>query len=282
MSRQNGAPYPGFDDMDDFLEEDAGEHDHAYPGGRDIRVRTGRRKIRTLPKVLFAVLLIVSALYVLNGTLLRIRHVRIFGNRTIKADEIAKLAGMDKDMGLLTVDVRSIRQRTETDPYLKFIDLKRIFPDTLVLEVRERAPCANVQGAGALYLVDEEAYVLQVFDTVVPPNKLPVVIGMQVSDARRGQQLISNRDGKLDEYCQIMNELLQQGIVGQLEQINLTDSNHLYLKLKSGFMSELGTANELMAKIGTLRAVLTELIPAGYTGGYIDVSIPAEAIYTPE
>ena len=88
--------------------------------------------------------------------------------------------------------------------------------------------------------------------------------------------------GKIKEYCDIMQELLLQGVVAEFDQINLTDSNHLYLRYQDGFVAELGTLNELMAKIGTLRAVVAELRANGLGSGYIDVSIPGEAVYTPE
>ena len=47
-------------------------------------------------------------------------------------------------------------------------------------------------------------------------------------------------------------------------------------------MAELGTAKELMAKIGTLRAVISALQADGLMNGYIDVTIPGEAIYSPQ
>ena len=282
--KRDGTGYQGFDDANDFLPDDFYEEEPQEDGGRrrDTRVHTGARRMRPFPKILLTILAVALVGVVLNETLMKIRHVRVIGNRSIPAETIAVQAGMNRDMSLLFVDEARIRSDLERNAYLQFLELRRIFPDTLVLIVKERAPCANVQGAGALYLVDENAFVLQSFDTITAPNTLPVVIGMQVSEARPGRKIGSNRSVKVDEYCLIMQEMLLQGIVGEYREINLTDSNHVYLKHQDGFMAELGTVNELMAKIGTLRAVVTELQGYGLRNGYIDVSIPGEAIYTPE
>ena len=280
-NRGDGDNYPGFDDVNDFLPDPSGS-DREGPAADPARDRPGKRRLRLLPRILLAILILGAAVFILNHTLMKIRHVRIVGCRTLSVQEVAAQAGLNQDMGFFTVDRAKVRTQLERNPYLEYVDLKRRFPDTLVLYIRERAPCANVQGAGAMYLVDEYAYVLRSISNMDVRNSLPVVIGMQVSDAKVGRQLASNRSGKVQEYIEVMQELLQQNIVNEYDLINLTDSNHVYLRHLDGFMADLGSTKELMAKIGTLRAVVTELQRSGMKNGYIDVSIPGEAIYTPE
>lgn len=283
MSKQDDYQnYPGFDDADDFLPTEA-DLQHGTEGTyADQSVWTGKRRIRPLMKLIMFLLVAGALFVVLNATLLKIRSVRVNGNRTIPASTIAELAGLNRDMGYFTVDVARVREGVEQNPYLKFVDLRKQLPGTVVLFVKERAPCANVQGGGTMYLVDEDAYVLQTINDVKNGNTLPVVIGMQVSEARPGSQVISSRPGKVDEYRAIIEELLLQGVVNQFTQIDITDSDHIYLRHTSGYMAELGTAKELMAKIGTLRAVISALQADGLMNGYIDVTIPGEAIYSPQ
>ena len=281
-AEENGN-YPGFGDADDFLPDL--HEDSAAAGarnGRDTREWTGKRRMRPLARLVIIILTLGALTLVLNETLFRIRHVRVLGNRRYTAEEVAAKAGLNRPMSLLSIDENRIRTALERDPYLSFTELRRQFPDGLVLCIKERAPCANIQGGGVTYLVDEDAYVLQTFSTTKPVNNLPIVIGMQVSDAKKGLQVVSSRIGKVDEYRQVMQELLLQGVVSEFEEINLTDSEHIYLKHKSGYVAELGTAKELMAKIGTLRAVISALQANSLNSGYIDVTIPGEAIYSPE
>ena len=276
--------YPGFGDADDFLPDnsDYSSREPEESGSGDSRQWTGKRRMRPLAKIVLTVVTIAALVLVLNETLLKVRHVRVLGNRTISAATIASEAGLNRPMSLLTIDESRIRRELERDPYLAFVELRRLFPNSIVLVVKERAPCANVQGGGVMYLVDEEAYVLRTFSTTKAQNTLPVVIGMQVSDAKNGLQVVSSRIGRVDEYKAVISELLQQGVVTEYDQINLTDSEHIYLRHKDGYVADLGTAKELMAKIGTLRAVVSALQANGFRNGYIDVTIPGEAIYSPE
>ena len=283
MSRKDDYPnYPGFDDADDFLPNASDMQSGPEGTYSDGSVWTGKRRMKPLMKLVLTLLVLGALFLVLNATLLKIRHVRVNGNRTISAAVIAEQAGLNKDMGFFTVDVARARKGVEQNPYLQFVALRKQFPSTVVLFVKERAPCANVQGGGTMYLVDEDAYVLQAINDLKSGNSLPVVIGMQVSEARLGAQIISNRIGKVDEYRAVIEELLLQGVVNEFSQIDLTDSEHIYLRHRDGYMAELGTAKELMAKIGTLRAVISALQADGLMNGYTDVTIPGEAIYSPQ
>ena len=274
--------YSGFDDANDFL-PDPQTSGSGQQRGRDTREWTGGRRMKPLAKAVIALILIIGIGFALNETLFRIRHVYVYGSRNIQAADIAERAGLDQSMGYFTVDEARIREAVEQDPYLQFVELRKQFPNTLALVVKERAPYANVQGGGAVYLVDEDAYVLEIFNTAKVSNTLPEVIGMQVSEAKAGQMIVSAKPGKVDEYRQVMEELKLQGVVNDFNQINLTDSEHIYLRYREGgYMADLGTAKELMAKIGTLRAVIAALQADGLKNGYIDVSIPGEAIYSPE
>ncbi len=281
MSRED-AGYQGFDDANDFLPDENDTRPDLSNRASERREWTGKRRIRPFAKMIISLLVIAGVALVLNATLLKIRHIRINGNRSFTAAQVAEQAGLNKDMSYFTVNEAQIRTALERNPYLEFVTLRKQLPSTLVLFIKERAPCANVQGGGIMYLVDENANVLQTFNTSKTGNTLPVVIGMQISEAKPGSRIVSSRICKVDEYCQVMEELLLQGVVNEFDQINLTDSEHIYLRHRLGYVADLGTPMELMAKIGTLRAVISALQAEGLRNGYIDVTIPGEAIYSPE
>ena len=275
---QNDQPQDSWEDRNDFLPDEVPEGG-AHDSGR---IRTGKRRLRLLPRLLLALVICGGLLLLMNETLLKIRSVQILGNRAIEKAAIAHLTGLDKETTYLTVNAAEVRRRLETNPYLEFVSLKKIFPSTLVLEVRERAPCANVQGAGARYLVDDYAYVLDRISKTDERNTLPLIYGMNISEAVPGRKLISTEEGRVDTYCALIQELMLQGVVNAFAEINLTNPDHIYLQHNVGFTADIGTAKELMMKIGMLRAVIDELIKSGVYNGFIDASIPGTAIFTPE
>ena len=283
MSREEDSQYySGFGDADDFLPDEndmRGDRGHTEKSTREW---TGGNRLRPLPRILLILFLLAAAAVILNFTLFRVYHVRVVGNRAYTAASVVAQAGLNQSTGFFTVNVAKVKEKLELDPYLGFVDLRRQFPNTLVLFIKERAPCANVQGGGSIYLVDEDGYVLKALNLSRDRNSLPMVLGLQVSEAKVGSRIVSYKMGKVDEYCRLIEELLLQGVVNDYDQINLTDSEHVYLRHVDGYVADLGTLKELMAKIGTLRAVVSALQAEGLRNGYIDVTIPGEAIYSPE
>lgn len=277
MNGPQDSRAPGlWDDDNEFLPNS--RDNLSEPGGED----EGGRRLRPFIRLLLTLLVLAGVVYALNMTLMKIRHVSVEGNLRISAADIAALAGLDKETTLLTVNENAVRRGVESSPYLEFQALVRVFPDTLVLKVRERAACAHIQGAGALYLVDEFGFVLASNPNIHARYSVPLVFGVNVAEAVPGRLIVSNQAGKVDEYSRIMQELLLQGVAADIEEINLTNSEHIYLQMRCGYYVNIGTAQELMMKIGLLRAVVAKLGELGHATGYIDVSIPGEAVYSPE
>ena len=72
-----------------------------------------------------------------------------------------------------------------------------------------------------------------------------------------------------------------QGVRDAVEEINLTNMDSIYLLSKNGYTANIGTTEDLRAKIGTVRAVTAELKRRGLSGGTIDATVPGQATYRP-
>ena len=266
----------------DFLspEDFEAQAQYAGPGAQDW----SRRKIRPFARVVLLVAGLLILFLVLNATLFRVRHIQVNGLRTRDPQSVVELSGLNRGMISIFfgVNERDVEKRLSSDWYLSFVSIERRFPDTLILNVKERAPCANVQGQGSLYLIDEEGFVLANTGSISKSNNLPVLTGLQVRSIRVGEVVTPAKQDQFEDYLNVIAELLKQGCVTEIDQINVTNSEHIYLTTVSGYTADLGQARELMAKIGTMRGVVNKLKEMGRIGGMIDVTIPGEAVYSPQ
>ena len=268
------------DEYDDFLPDTVRPNRPAAYEQDMVRHR-GSRSVG-LFKGLLGIVLLFLAVVGLNSTLFRIRSVRFEGLRTIKAEDVAREASLNREMGFFSVDTSAIKAAVERNPYLECQRVERRLPSSLIIHVKERSPCANVRGGGAFYIIDENANVLSFINASASSNSLPDVIGISVRDARLGQLLNTERPEKIEEYKAIIEELLLQGVVNSFSSIDISDSSHIYLTSREGFIADIGTCSELLAKIATLRGVISSLVEMGYNAGMIDVSIPGEATFSPQ
>ena len=83
----------------------------------------------------------------------------------------------------------------------------------------------------------------------------------------------------MEALVALVKELTDQGYSAQVKDINVADESNLIMTTQDDYTVRLGDAENLRAKIGTVRAVIEELKRRSLTGGILEASIPGEATY---
>ncbi|MBM4365345.1 MAG: FtsQ-type POTRA domain-containing protein [Deltaproteobacteria bacterium] len=84
----------------------------------------------------------------------RYRHLRVVGAQRAEAAHLRHLADLPLGEPLVMLDLDRAAAGAERHPWVASVEVRRSFPDTVVLQVREREPVAILHVDG-LYLVDE-------------------------------------------------------------------------------------------------------------------------------
>ena len=244
-------------------------------------VSYGRRGAdpRVIVGVSVAVLLILAFLFFFSWT--RIRFVQVDGLNSIAPETVLRLAGLDRGATYFGVRENRIRTGIESNRYLAYEGMERIWPDTLYIKVYERERVADFLFMGVQYTLAEDAMVLESTTNIAAAGSGMRVSGLSIRDIRVGAQVICQDEAQLTALLDILLELKMQGVRDSVEEINLTNMDSIYLLSKDGFTANIGTAEDLRAKIGTVRAVTAELKRRGLSGGTIDATMPGQAAYRP-
>ena len=107
---------------------------------------------------------------------LKVRSVKIKGNRFVPAEELAPYLGRIEGRNIFRIDIRDIANRVKRHPWVKEVSIRRELPDTLWVDISERTPAVYVNNNGSLYLADEEGIILG--DKTENALILPVVYGI--------------------------------------------------------------------------------------------------------
>ncbi|MBF0110034.1 MAG: FtsQ-type POTRA domain-containing protein [Magnetococcales bacterium] len=101
-----------------------------------------------------------------------------------KMPEALEQIRIDKDSNLLWVDPRTIKDRLEMMPWIRSAWVRRIFPDTLTVQIKEKIPvCMGVIGE-RLFILDEYGQPIKPF-VAGDPILLPVVRPATNKDSAR-------------------------------------------------------------------------------------------------
>ena len=250
-----------------------------------------RRKHTGAMTAAAALLLILAIVVILNESLLKIHSIAVVGNQRVTWQEVVDAAGLNSTVSYFSVNESKIEKGIEANRYLIFERLEKQFPDKLTLYVRERQPQVFVSEMGAIYALDTEGMVLErndeslntkEFEDLAKEAGCVIVTGLKPKELRVGRMMTAGTGAHMEAYHQLLTEITLQGYFQQVSELNVTDPESIYLITRNGYTAHLGDLTDLRAKIGTVRAVEAKLIEMGKTGGMMEVTIPGEAIYTPE
>jgi cell division protein FtsQ len=203
------------------------------------------------------------ALYAPCLYLLDLRDIEVNGNHYISTEEIEYVAGFSIGENLLTAPIDRARTALSSLPWLKDISIKRLYPHTLVITVRERAPIAvtAVPHERRLLVIGEGGIIVQ-RTTEVDPQAL-AVFGADLTGADLGSCFVDNR------------------VTATLEYIYKKDfeGTRVTLQGEGDVTIMLGTLDGIEKRIDAAAALLDTIDLAKYRS--IDLRFGGEAILVP-
>jgi len=107
-------------------------------------------------------------------SLMPIKHISFQGNRHLTDDELKAFIGIYPGESLVMVSGTKVAQRLLQSPWVRSVNVRKEFPDVVLLQIEEAEPFALLDMSGRLFLVDEKGKFLEELkDSSVP--FLPVI-----------------------------------------------------------------------------------------------------------
>ncbi len=111
-----------------------------------------------------------------NSDVFILRDVEVTGIKKTSPEEIEALV-FASQKNTLKVDLKQIKLRLESHPWIQSAILWRELPGTIRVHILERKPVAIVS-TGNLYLVDSDGHVIQTLEKSSEFSSLPVITGI--------------------------------------------------------------------------------------------------------
>jgi len=118
-------------------------------------LRVSRRR-RVVAGAAMIAILAGGGWVLLGSSLLVVRHVDVTGNRLVTAAQVRKAARIASGAPLLTLNTGAAARRVEQLAPVLSATVRRSWPDTIVISVRERTPVFAVAAVGRYELVDSD------------------------------------------------------------------------------------------------------------------------------
>ena len=112
---------------------------------RRLRASSRRYFLRILLVVGIIVALVAGWAALYNSPVFSVENVTVNGVEHLTADEMTQLANVPADTTLLRVDSAGVEERIRQNSWVRDVQVNRVFPDTLEINVTERPIAAIVQ-----------------------------------------------------------------------------------------------------------------------------------------
>lgn len=231
-----------------------------------------RKASQTKRQMLLLILVLaVVAGIVITGHVFTLKDVRVIGNTTYSANDIARMAQLPFGENILMVDVEGIGTNFLGSGYVEFLSARRILPDTIELTVRERTPRAMINYLGVSLVIDEKGYIMEQRSDV-PDLDVMTVTGVKLNTFQVGLKVTSTVPNQIETISTVLSAIYQSNSQSLLSELNVNDLDNLYVMARSGVQVMLGDANNLDTKLNTMRYMLDQLAAEGKLTGVIYIS----------
>jgi cell division protein FtsQ len=120
------------------------------------------RRVEMLLGLLFLVAVTSLFLgYVTQSSAFRVKRVLFEGTHILPEEDILLAAGITTDDNIIFLDTESVAKRVQDLPYVKRCEVKRMYPDEVLLRIMERKAIATIMVNNNLYEIDRENVVLR-------------------------------------------------------------------------------------------------------------------------
>lgn len=242
----------------------------------DTQERAPRER-RGLVLVFLATLLItaIAGLYFL----LIVDTIRVSGNETLEKGEVLTIAGLNPGDHLWLADVGDAKARLLAHPMIKEAVIKRVYPDTISIEITERSAAAAILSGGTAVIIDADGFVMEIASQV--PEGMLEVYGVSSSGFAAGQDLSQDSGFSSGVLLEILAILSEQGILDIIDYIDMSQPLRIEMNTVYGIHVNVGQTDELREKLSNLPAVLSKVMEMGYEGGTIDLAVLGDPVYAP-
>ena len=239
-------------------------------GGKRVKASGIVRNISVLLPVLTVAIL---AYFYLHShpmkSVFPVRHVAFIGNRHLTDDELWMLSGVRLNESLLSISGSQVGRRMLRSPWVRSVSLRKEYPGTLSVAIREAEPFALLDMNNHLFLVDGSGKLLEELrDNSIP--FLPVITGDPYNEKEGFSEAV--------KLARLLNE---KGFSSETDRVEIVAHKPTELGVKiDGIFVKVG-AGGYEEKIERLIKLEKEIKTMGVPIDYIDLRFERKAIVKP-
>lgn len=245
---------------------------------KEKRTKSRKKRINPFVKLLIAVLVLAGLFFFLNSPIFTVDKFTVKGNAYYLNEEILTMGNCKTGGNIFWgTDCSDIKARLEKDAYMSDVKVRRVLPDTILIELSERKQIGAIVYGEKYVVIDANGTVLR--KTEVDP-KVTVLSGLTISKLEVGEVIEVEEKVLFRQVLELLNESDRNGMF--FKRISIGKSTMKAYILDSLMCT--GTPEHITeaVKEGKLQIVTEELFERKIERGIIKISGDSNISFTPK
>lgn len=221
-------------------------------------VKNKKKKKITIKIVLILAFLITACILLASSEIFNIKKVSVQGLDKLSDKEIISYSNIVIGENIFKTNLAKAEYEIEKNPYVKTVEVKRKFPDTIIVNIEERKVKYILQLAESYIYVDSQGYILEISKE---KKENPVLLGIvtDLSNVKAGDRLVKEDLLKFDKINEIVETCKNYEIINFLNKIDISDpSNYIiYLETENKTV-HLGNGDDLNTRMLWLKSIIEQ------------------------
>lgn len=211
------------------------------PRRRSRKILVWRKFARLIKNVLVLSLGVLALYYFSQSQFFALKNIDARGLIKLARAEVVRKSGLTAGMNYFRLDVKQAEERLRSIPLIERVEVRKRFPDAVVISVKEREPRAVLCVSGGFWVLDKHGYCLE--RMVGEGYSLPVITGLEPDSLTPGD--------RVSEKKQLQSVLAALGddVQNYISEININSENNLIAYSRGGVPILLGTTEKLPEKL---------------------------------
>lgn len=215
------------------------------------------------------VLVSVMALFAISS-FFKVNNIRVDGMRLYSAQIIAEASDVSKGDNLFFLNRSRVADRiSEQLPYVNSVEIRRDYPDTLIIEVTESKASAYIRFGGEMVVIDSAGRILATGNESIidlGDQKLTEVRGVPLVEARAGSRPVVAQGTEpgfsaMQSILEVMERENLLGDVNYLDVGSITNISFGYLDMYRVLIGGLHSFNQKLAGLPSEIRLIQERSP---------------------
>lgn len=193
--------------------------------------------LKTLGKVglflLIPVLLFSICNYAYTSGIFNLRDVTVHGCKEVNPAQVEEIIRQEFPQNILRIDLRELKKRLEKVTWIKHVEIRRILPSDMIIDVQERIPSVILEMNNELMIADTEGIVLDRYAPRFGKLDVPVFRGIMGEDVETYQLYQDENTARINQGLVMLKEIESgsPGYTKYISEVDISDRKNLKIML---------------------------------------------------